>query len=149
MKIRFLFLVILFASALSFAQCNTGAGEVVVAQVMDATKPQPTSTNLACYNSSTQQFRLLNSTHPVIVNCGATLTCAGTLATKAFLATGIATLTAGSATVNITSAGFTAAPRCFANDALGVLSSANATSATSLTLTGTLTHTVQWICVGP
>jgi hypothetical protein len=84
-------------------------------------------------------------------DCGATTTCANTANQSMRMITGRATLAAGTATVTgITTFTSTSTFNCWANDFTTATNLANAkpASATSITVTGTGTDVISYMCVG-
>lgn len=85
-------------------------------------------------------------------NCGTTTTCSHTLATLPLIVRGTVVLAAGTATVTGFSPGFTGTSNfnCTTSDNTTVGNGSNAipASASSITLTGTGTDTISYICVG-
>lgn len=101
--------------------------------------------------STTPVATLVVANHPQIDNCGTTTTCSATAQTGGRIQFGTVALTAGSATVgSLIAYTSTTSFRCTASDNTTGTLGANAVpaSTTSITVTGTATDTVSYICVG-
>jgi hypothetical protein len=103
-------------------------------------------------SSTTPVANLTASNHPTVQDCGTTTTCSHAGLTGTQIVKGTAALTAGSTTVTGISPAFTSSTSfvCTANDNTTATNLANAkpASASSITLTGTGTDTIAFICVG-
>jgi hypothetical protein len=101
--------------------------------------------------STTTVPNLTVSNHPKTFACGTTTTCSATAQTSAIIVQGRVTLSGGTATVTaLPTFTSTSSFHCTAQDTTSTATSANAVpaSTTSITVTGTLTDVIDYICVG-
>jgi len=101
--------------------------------------------------STTPVANLTASNHPKIFACGTTTTCAATAQAIGIIAHGTVTLTGGTATVaSLPTFTSTTSFQCTASDRTSITTGPNAVpaSASSITVTGTGTDVIDYICAG-
>ncbi len=102
--------------------------------------------------STTPVANLTVSKHPKLQSCGTTATCSATATTNGQIVFGQVTLTAGTATVTGISPAFTSSTsfQCTASDRTTAANGANAVpaSVSSVTVRGTGTDIISYVCVG-